>query len=447
MNKNRAFLVLMLLALLLSIPAAGYAQEHEPVTINFWHHWGGNRVPLMEQQIAAFQAANPWITVNMTLQPWEQRLETLLTSVAAGDPPHVTMLGRQDLPSFVLQNALTPLDEFMERDGITADMFLESEWRGAQYNGQTWILPQPTGGALNIAWYNKTMFAEAGLDPESFPDTWEQLWEAGRALTIQTDGFLDRVGVNVHTTGGETPAFVVWLNANGGDWLSEDGRTILFNSPQGVEALQFMVDFTNEINGGIEEVQSFYSQTGEWENGPFYNNYEAIMLNGSWALFLIQDFSPDIEFGIAPLPVGPSGNPDVRGTAWGGWGYTIPRNDNMPEGEREAAWLLTKWLTTEIEGDGACWFIQQQQRPSPLSECDGYLLDGVTHPRAEDILNVMAYDRWVPIAPIQPQLNEVITNMTDEAMFGVKSAEQAVADGAASAQALLDAFWAEQDAS
>jgi len=39
MNKNRAFLVLMVLALLLSIPAAGYAQEREPVTINFWHHW------------------------------------------------------------------------------------------------------------------------------------------------------------------------------------------------------------------------------------------------------------------------------------------------------------------------------------------------------------------------------------------------------------------------
>ncbi len=442
---RKVFVLLTLVAVLLSVSLVGMAQDREPVSINFWHHWGGNRVPLMEQQVTSFQEAYPWITVNMTLQPWEQRLETLLTSVAAGDPPHVTMMGRQDLPSFVIQNALTPLDAFMEADGVTSETFLPSEWLGTQYNGQTWILPQPTGGALNIMWYNKTMFEEAGLDPENPPQTWDELKEAGRALTIIDDGFLDRVGVNVASTGGETPAFIVWLTNNGGDWLSEDGRTILFDSPEGRETLEFMVDYTNEINGGIEEVSAFYSQTGEWENGPFYNNYEAATFNGSWALFLIQDYSPDIEFGIAPLPYGPSGSPDVRGTAWGGWGYTIPRNDNMSDAEREAAWLLTQWLTVETESEGACWFIQQQQRPSPLTECDGYLLDGVTHPRAAEILDVMSHDQWVPIAPIQPQLNQVIMNMQEEALFGVKSAEQALADGAAAAQAQLDAFWAELD--
>lgn len=441
-------LILSLAVVVLAIALSGFAvaQEQEPVTIDFWHHWAGNRVPLMEQQVASFQEAYPWITVNMTLQPWEQRLETLLTTVAAGDPPNVTMMGRQDIPGFVLQNALTPLDSFMEQDGIGADMFLESEWLGTQYDGQTWILPQPTGGALNIMWWNKGQFAEAGLDPEKPPTTWEELLAAGEALTvISDDGFLDRAGVNVAVTGGETPAFIVWLNANGGSWISDDQRTILFGDEKGLETLQFMVDYTNNVNGGFEEVQAFYSQTGEWENGPFYNGYESIMLNGSWALFLIQDFGPDVEFGIAPLPIGPSGDPAVRGTAWGGWGYVIPRNDNASEAELEASWLLTKWLTAESEGDGACWFIQQQQRPSPLTACDGYLKDGETHPRAAEILDVMSYDKWVPIAPIQPQLNQIITTMQEEALFGTKSAEQALADAAAAAQTLLDEFWASQE--
>ncbi len=75
----------------------------------------------------------------------------------------------------------------------------------------------------------------------------------------------------------------------------------------------------------------------------------------------------------------------------------IPKNAAHPD----EAWQLVKWLTAELEGQGACWFIQQQQRPSPLVECNGYEKDGVVHPRAEAILNVAALDYLVPVAPVQ----------------------------------------------
>ena len=45
--------------------------------------------------------------------------------------------------------------------------------------------------------------------------------------------------------------------------------------------MQFIIDVTN-INGGYEEQEAFYSQTGEWENGPFYQNFEAAEMAGSW---------------------------------------------------------------------------------------------------------------------------------------------------------------------
>ena len=73
------------------------------------------------------------------------------------------------------------------------------------------------------------------------------------------------------------------------------------------------------------------------------------------------------------FPIGPNGSADRRGAAHGGWGYMIPKNAAHPD----EAWKLVKWLTAEVEGDGACWFIQQQQRPSPLVECNGYEKDGV----------------------------------------------------------------------
>ena len=116
--------------------ASNAPSDKEPVTITFWHHWGGNRVPLMEEQIRRFEEKYPWITVEMTLQPWENRLQKILTSVAAGEPPDVTMLGRQDVPAFVEQGALMPIDDLMSAAGITTDMFYESEISGAIYNGQ-----------------------------------------------------------------------------------------------------------------------------------------------------------------------------------------------------------------------------------------------------------------------------------------------------------------------
>lgn len=431
--------LLLVLVVLLVAPLNGLAQENEPVTLVFWHHWGGNRVPLMEEQIAAFQEAYPWITVEMSLMPWDNRLETLLTAIAAGEPPDVTMLGRQDVPGFVVQDALVALDDYMAADDITADMFYESEFRGCQYDGQTWILPLPTGGALNILWYNKAMFEAAGLDPASPPDTWAELEEAADELSLVTDGFLDRAAIRVTTTGGEEPAFLVWLNANGGDWITDDLKTILFNSPEGLEVLQWIVDFTNTYNAGYEEQEAFYAQTGEWENGPFYNDYEAMQINGSWEYFKIEEYAPDLELGVTSIPYGPSGSEDTRGSAYGGWGYSIPANAAHPD----EAWLLVKWLTTEMESKGACWFLQQQKRPSPLIACNEDPASGEGNPYWEDILAVQAKDKWVPIAPVQPQINEIIEQMTQEALYGTMSVEEALEWGAAESQALLDEFWAE----
>jgi multiple sugar transport system substrate-binding protein len=432
---KRTLLFAMLLALLFSLATVGTAQD-DVVTLTFWHHWGGNRIPLMDEQIAAFEEAYPNIQVDSVFLPWDNRLENLLTAIAAGDPPDVTMFGRQDLPFFAATESIIPLDDYMAADGMSPDIFIPSEFVGTQYNDQTWMLPLPTGGALNIMWYNKTHFAEAGLDPEAFPETWEELLAVGEALRQGEGGFLDRVGFNPLATSG-APDFINWINANGQDWISEDLRTVTINNQAGIEALEFMVEFTNDVNFGIEEVNAFYEMTGEFDQTPFILGLSSIDANGSWQLFQYEEFGEDLDFGIASMPYGPSGSPDRRGVTWGGWGYMVPKNASHPA----EAWELVKWLTTEVDGKGACWFIQQQQRPSPLQACDGYLQGGETHPRAAEILEVAALDHVAAISPVQPQADEILVRMVDEVLFGEKSVEEALADAEAQIQELLDIFW------
>ena len=389
----------------------------------------------MEEQVAAFEDANPGICVDNVFLPWDNRLQNLLAAIAAGNPPDVTMFGRHDLPFFAATESIIPLDDYMAADGISADMFLPSEFAGTQYSGKTWMLPLPGGGALQIVWYNADHFAEAGI--EGFPETWDEMLEVAEALRIGDGSFLERVGFNAQAVGGFT-SFATWLNANGQDWISADLRTVTINNEAGVQTLDFMQKMV-DINYSIEELNAFWEMAGEFDQGPLIQGLVSIEVNGSWTLFQVESHAETLNYDVAPIPFGPSGSADRRGSTHGGWGYMIPKNAAHPD----EAWQLVKWLTAQVDDKGACWFIQQQQRPSPLLECDGYLKDGVTHPRAESLLGVAALDNVVPVSPVQPEAAQIINRMAEDVLFGDSSIEDALASAEAEVQALLDGFWEE----
>ena len=389
----------------------------------------------MEEQVAAFEDANPGICVDNVFLPWDNRLQNLLAAIAAGNPPDVTMFGRHDLPFFAATESIIPLDDYMAADGISADMFLPSEFAGTQYSGKTWMLPLPGGGALQIVWYNTDHFAEAGI--EGFPETWDEMLEVAVALRIGDGSFLERVGFNAQAVGGFT-SFATWLNANGQDWISADLRTVTINNEAGVQTLDFMQKMV-DINYSIEDLNAFWEMAGEFDQGPLIQSLVSIEVNGSWTLFQVESHAETLNYDVAPIPFGPSGSADRRGSTHGGWGYMIPKNAAHPD----EAWQLVKWLTAQVDDKGACWFIQQQQRPSPLLECDGYLKDGVTHPRAESLLGVAALDNVVPVSPVQPEAAQIINRMVEDVLFGDSSIEDALASAEAEVQALLDGFWEE----
>ncbi|GIV79734.1 MAG: sugar ABC transporter substrate-binding protein [Litorilinea sp.] len=409
----------------------------EVVTLRLWHHWGGSRLPLMEEQIRRFEERHPCVQVEMTLLPWPQRLATLLDAVDAGDPPDVTMIGRQDVPALVEAQALLPLDSWMEQDGVSPELFYAAEIAGTRYQNQTWMLPMPTAAGSKMLWINAPWFRRAGLNPEHPPTTWAQLGAACRSLTQFRRGALERIGLNVLDVHGQPGAFLTWLYANGGTWISDDLRTVTFDGPEGIETLRWMVDFTNSINGGVARVEAFYRRTGDWEDGPFYHDYEAMMVAGTWEYHKIQTYAPHLaqDLIVTALPRGPSASAN-RGVAYGGWGYAVPRNVRHPEW----SWALLKWLT--VERDGACWFLQQQKRPSPLKACNEDPATGAGNPYWSDFLAIMAQDVHVPVTPVQPEVEQILRRMTEDAIYGVRSPEEALAWASAEIQARLDRYWA-----
>ena len=166
------------------------------------------------------------------------------------------MFGRHDLPFFAATESIIPLDDYMAADGVDPAIFHPSEFAGTQFNGKTWLLPLPGGGAYNIVWYNTDHFAEAGI--ESFPETWDEMLVAAETLRLGDGSFLERIGLNAQATSG-TSAFHTWYNANGGDWITPDLRTITINNEQGMQALEFMQAIAESITASKKSTPS-----GRW---------------------------------------------------------------------------------------------------------------------------------------------------------------------------------------
>ena len=120
----------------------------------------------------------------------------------------------------------------------------------------------------------------------------------------------------------------------------------------------------------------------------------------------------------------------------GAWSYGIPKEVQNPE----ACWALTEWLTHEPTA--ACWFMQQQGRPSPLKACneDKYYYDTypTTWPVVVEMLDLAIQ---IPLTTVHTELIARITQMMEEINFGVKTPEEGLAWAEKECQALLDEAW------
>jgi len=132
-----------------------------------------------------------------------------------------------------------------------------------------------------------------------------------------------------------------WLN--GAEFMTEDGTQCRLDSPEIVEALQYVVDIYDSI-GGYEAARAFQvsSATANASMDLTLLGKVIMRIDGDWYLQTVMAFKPDLAFGVVPAPI-----PEKRLAAggepvgWGGgWAYAIPATAKHKEG----AWELMRWL-------------------------------------------------------------------------------------------------------
>jgi multiple sugar transport system substrate-binding protein len=396
----------------------------------------------MNQIIATFEEENPGITVENLVQPFENRAENLFASIASNEPPEVLMATRAELLQFANEGLILPIDDYVEQHNLDLSVFYEAEINNMRWDGQLYSMPMPTGGGITgLELVNLDMFTAAGIEP-SIPQTWQELEDVCRQFTELDSRGIVQVGANIvgADVGGFVGNFFAWLYCNNGSIYSDDLRQPAFNSPEGLATLEWMVNFTNDINGGIQNVIDFFLAPGEaTEAQPWYNDVQLVNFPNVSIFFHMQTFRPDMNWDMGLRPYN-GNNPDAQSRGLSGeefaWSYIIPAS--VAEERREAAFKFVQKITYD---ESACWFMQQQDRPSPLQACneDPSYYEANIH--WDKVLESLQSDVSVDIIPPHTRVRDIVGQAVQSALFGDATPEDALAQAAEQAQSVIDEYW------
>jgi multiple sugar transport system substrate-binding protein len=288
---KKCFAALLLVSLVSFSLAGTYAAaQSEPIVITWWNGFTGPDRPAVEALVEQFNSSQDRIRVDMTITPWDSLMQTLLSSMSAGEGPDLIGVNFAHIPRFAEAGVIADLSAAWQEGGeLDPANFPESLVNLMQYDGKFYAAP--VNFATLMLYYNKDMFAAAGLDPETPPATLDEWVEAIRTLT--RDG---QYGIAL----GERQTIPNWpilLWMNGGDVVSE-GESALA-SPETLEALNLW--------GGLvrDEGVSPIGLTGAEADQLFMSQRAAMGVTGPW---MVNGFTEaGINFDVAPLPVGPGG--------------------------------------------------------------------------------------------------------------------------------------------
>jgi len=262
-----------------------------------------------ETVIPAFQEANPGYTVKVDMSDWGHLGEKLMTSFAGNLPVDLVETGSDWVGPYAARKQFLPLDDMVQADyQDEIQDFYPDMVDISRYKGQLMALPYILD--IRTLCYRKDQFEEVGLDPESGPDTWDDLVEYATKL-VQTDasGNITRAGYLISAADPGGAMFELWylLVQNGTDvivpWGSWDPNDVQLETPEAKEALQFLVDLVN-----THKVSPMTGMTTKNPDlSPLSEGIASMCSEGSWIVGNFKRYAPDkLEYlgvGAPPMKV------------------------------------------------------------------------------------------------------------------------------------------------
>ncbi|MGI2297698.1 sugar ABC transporter substrate-binding protein [Paenibacillus sp. GXUN7292] len=303
--------------------------------------------------IAGFENKYPGIKVKVESYPFRQLFETIEVKLGSKSKDYdVITVDGPLVANYTVKGYLEPLESYISSSEYSSK-WIESSINAGQYGGQ--LMAAPMNTSSQVLYYNKDIFAEKGVETPEFDIekrwTWEQVVEAAKKLTYDTngDGQSDVFGFSFDQVSRAYQTLAL-SESLGAKVIDDKGISTagLINSDLSVKAASFYYDMFNtwKISPRVApDVSKEYFSSGK----------VAMFVGGTWST---KDFlDAKINYGIAPHPYFAG---EKVATPTGSWHLGI----NKYSEKKEAAAKFIEYFTI---GEGArIWFDGNKDLPANI---------------------------------------------------------------------------------
>jgi multiple sugar transport system substrate-binding protein len=262
----------------------------------------------------------------------DDSLQKVLTAVRGGSTPDIAYLYGSWAPNVAQIPQVVNLTNVVQRPGVNWNDFWVGERDVATVNGKVIGIPALVDNLAVV--YNKTLFAQAGLQPPGPDWTWSQFTADAQRLT---NAAKKQYGTAYVTPGNED---TVWhwealLWEAGGKLLTPDNKKAAFDSPAGLQSLNTLRQMA------VTNHSMYLDPTDSAYDTLFNSGRIGMLVTGPWDLSTF----PNVHYGVQVMPSYP-------GTSGGHQTISGPDNwviFNNGSAKVAAAEKFLLWLTAPAQ--------------------------------------------------------------------------------------------------
>lgn len=280
-------------ALGLAAPAAA----QQPVEIQFWHGLTQPLGGMLEQIAADFNASQTRYRINASFRgSYPETMVAAIAAFRAGQAPHIVQMFEVGTGTMMAAGrAVKPLHELLAETNtqIPFDDYLPAV-RGYYSLADGRMMSMPFNSSTAVVFYNKDAFRRANLNPDQFPQTWQGVEQAARAL---------------RAAGVQCPMTTAWPT-----WTQVEQFSAIHNIPLATQANGFgglnaelqinnptlLRHITNLVNWQREGLFRYGGRDGAGD--ALFPNGECAMIFGSSGLRARVQREAQFQWGVAMLP-------------------------------------------------------------------------------------------------------------------------------------------------
>ncbi len=375
--------------------------------------------------IKEFEKQHPGVKVSLVnVSGSREAMQKLETKMAAKAGPDVMSLHGAYYVGFADAGVLEDLEKFAKDD----DDFHLADFHPrlvemCRYKGDLYSLPRYT--SVYTLFYNKALFDAEGLPyPGTESWTWDDYLAAVKALTKDLDGngTPDQWGCIIDFWGAR---LYPWLWSNGADLMDSSLETCTIDSPEAVEALQFLVDLRHKY-----KVAPATTSTERNEGlNSFARGNVGMYMSGPWDIQTLNQVE-NLKWDIAAVP-----SQKTRATMLG---YAIGSGTRHPK----EAWELFKFLLGP--GSQAHMADQLDKMPSRMSVLKGSYAKATADYRRQVYVDSLEYAQRPPNFPEYNQIEGILQSQLDLIWLGKKPVAEGLREAAQAVNKELEKLRAQE---